>query len=231
MFDVHFFKKACRVTVTPEKKTYPEDLEKKVSEIWQLQKATKSPHLYDGQALSVLRYEGDEIFVAPTRYRYVLAQWNEPSLHSSLGISPVAVTGYTLWKGSVAIGKRASSLTYFPSHWELIPAGSLEASPNAASVDTSEAILKELEEELAVPRAAVREVSPVLLLHYKERHIYDIVHRIVLESNFLAVQKPPNWEYTELRWISVKDLAKFREEEKQILPSSKQLLLTPELWG
>jgi len=124
-------------------------LERRVQEIWDLEKQQRGDALFDGVMLSVVEFTSARWRMQRTRYRYFLAQLREPALKNELCVLPLAVTGMVTIAEGKLMGRRSRDVVIEPGVFEFAPAGGLDEDDVAGvGVDPSRGFVREWREEL-----------------------------------------------------------------------------------
>ena len=198
-----------------------------VDELWAKEQQRRGGRLYDGKIFSLTRRDGADLVGAFVSYRWWIAQHARPELFEELGVRPLAVSGLLWLPGGMVFGRRAEHTTEQPGMWELVPSGGIdETARNAAGrIDADAALAAELEEELNIPKAAIRGMRTLVIIDDPESRVCDIAFDLDLalgEQELLerfSVRESD--EYTELRLVPTATLASFLEEiAEKIVPGS-----------
>lgn len=124
-------------------------LERRVQEIWDLEKHQRGAALFDGVMLNVVEFTPTRWRMERTRYRYFLAQMRDPALKDALCVRPLAITGMVTIAEGKLMGRRSSDVVVEPGVFEFAPAGGLDEDDVAGvSVDPSRGFVREWREEL-----------------------------------------------------------------------------------
>jgi beta-phosphoglucomutase-like phosphatase (HAD superfamily)/8-oxo-dGTP pyrophosphatase MutT (NUDIX family) len=178
----------------------------RIDEIWEAE--LKNARLFDGQILSLLSFEEHSLLGEFVSYRDYVAQMRGLDLN----VKPVSVSGIVRYKDSFLLGKRADSVSMFPSHYELAPAGSVDPS----ELNLKKIFLKELKEETGIVQ--VETITPFAIAYDKTVGTFEILARIDVKDPTLT----SNWEYSELIWVKQSELLSFLS--KPLVPFSRFLL-------
>lgn len=188
------------------------EIQSQINEIWQQQKSQR-PDLFDGALLSVTEIVAGGIAGQWVPYSRWLAQRHAPAL--ALGIRPLAVSGLTVCRDGLVVGRRALKLGAEQRLWELAPSGSVDGTcmrPDG-TVDLAEQISRELTEELGVERGAIREIVADCMLENTMSGLIDVVLRITLDLSAHAVRQAhrqhASGEYDEIAIVHASDLPAF----------------------
>jgi hypothetical protein len=200
---------------------------KQVDEIWGSEQQRRDGRLYDGKIFSVIRRDGAEIAGRFVSYRWWIAQHANPELFDELAVRPLAVSGLLWLPGGMVFGRRAEHTTEQPGMWELVPSGGIDESArdDSGKIVADIGLAAELEEELNVPRSAIREMRPMVIIDDPVSRVCDIAFNIELtldEPDLLRLfTERKSDEYTELRLVPTADLGSFLEEAgEKIVPGS-----------
>jgi hypothetical protein len=203
--------------------TAPPVLSARIAELWRDEKQSR-PSITNGMFLSVSEIDGGLVTVKPCEYKLFIARERDQALRDALAIRPFAVSGIVLLEKeivSVVVGRRSADVTEYPGRWELVPSGGVgcEWATKRGTVDVLGALLDELEQEVGIPRSAVREATCLGLAHDRRQDGYDACFALRVDGAE-PVRRP---EYAELAVLSVLDaFALFREED--VVPTSRVVL-------
>lgn len=188
---------------------------------WQKQQASHDYMLFNGKMLSVVEFTGQALFGRFVDYKLYLAQRSGIVLPQDLVIRPVALSGITIHNGKWLVGKRASHLTDYPGHLELVPSGSFdERYYTHGEIDYIAQGLDELAEEAGISKSYVNNVTPLMLVEDITTGIYEVC----LEIHLKEIKLPEaTVEYQMLAWWTQKDLQDAIESKTKIVPLSKYL--------
>ncbi len=134
-----------------------------------------NPRYFDGDILHVLGtsrdgHGGVTLHVAPTSYRFYAVQ--RPGLAGGLdcGVRPLGAKGLTVVGDRIAMARRSGQVAYYPSEWEFVPGGGVEAKDDPATC-----VQRELAEETTFE--AVTPPVAVALLYDSGALTWEVVHR------------------------------------------------------
>lgn len=169
-----------------------------------------NPRLFNGHVLSVVSLDPPLGHIACRRdsYQRLVVQ---PRVQT--GVRMLAVTGVLLATGArgeqhVLFGRRAPDVRVYGGQWELGPSGGVSAPPPAVQEitgrDLAEHLADEVEEEVGL---RVSGGVPVAVVRDRAACSDDVC--MVLHLGPLAALRasPANWEYTEVAWVPVRDVA------------------------
>lgn len=193
-----------------------------IEEEWQHEQQKRT--IFNGKIFDVLSANSQKLTGRFVEYRSYIAQLRNPNLKKSLPIHILGVTGLTLWKDRLLLGRRADDVTLYPSFYEFAPAGGVDAtSTKNGRIDIQKQALAELEEELGIDSSRVKSITPAALMQSSDG--YEIVVKILLDSNQAQKFTFPKQEYSECIWLKYEDLKKFAEEHRRsFVPLSFQIL-------
>ena len=153
-----------------------------------------NPRYFDGETLQVLGvvrngHGGVTIHVAPTSYRqYAVQRTGIDTGTRVLGVKGLCRTPDGGW----LMGQRSSEVAFYPSEWEFVPGGSVDAGRSLP-----ESILEELSEESGWE--AVRSPQAVAVIYDPSAFSWEVVYLLDVRPG----STPPTeaWEYARIESI------------------------------
>lgn len=221
MFRCEHLSSSFSVYLEPSR-TFSEASLQRVDELWQ-KALLERPFLRNGQLFSVHRIEGESFYGSFVEYKYWMAQRREPRLYEDLRIEPLAVTGVLRVGDELVFARRGSNVVQDAGLWELGPSGGVD---NTCRVENSrlqveDQLLTELHEELGLGHSQIEQIVPLGVALDLENHVRDLVFELRVALNaqqvhdaFKSVQEP---EYTDLRFVPLKDMALFVDQNNSSL--------------
>ena len=128
----------------------------------------------------------------------------------------VITTALIRYKKKYLIGKRAKSKKFAPGQWEFI-SGFVDEVGSAEEI-----ILRELQEETALRGKIVRSGNPYTVRDQEGRWIVLPFVINTTSDNFVLNKE----DHSELRWISVSELSKYRDIVPFLKGFKKQSLVS-----
>lgn len=205
-----------------------DDERKQVDGIWE-EALDKNPGLFNGKLLHFIEVDShrNEVIGQFVDYMYYFAQIRAPSLRKKIAVHPIAISCVCRRKDCVLIGKRSSTVTDFPAYYELVPSGGID--PRyvfEGKVNLFEAAAAELFEETGISKNQILNCKPQSIIQDNLSGIYEIV--LSLQVNDEA-KECVSEEYSELQWITKKELQVSLEEKRnKFVPLSLYILAQ---WG
>ena len=176
-----------------------------------------NPRCFDGSMLQVLGvsrngHGGVQIHVQECSYRFYAVQ----KTGLDCGVRPIGVKAVTIAGGRVLMGRRSTTVAFYPGLWEFVPGGGLEP-----GVDPDQQIARELHEEAHLAPSAP--AVAVALLFDPHAFTWEVVHRMELAAGAVP---DAGWEYDEFRMVGLdgpvpEPLAPVAQ---QMLPIARRLL-------
>jgi 8-oxo-dGTP pyrophosphatase MutT (NUDIX family) len=152
-----------------------------------------NPRYFDGSMLQVLGvsrngHGGVQIHVQECSYRFYAVQ----KTGLDCGVHPIGVKAVTIAGGRVLMGRRSTTVAFYPGLWEFVPGGGLEP-----GIDPAQQVVKELDEEAGLiarsaPIAIALVADPVAFT-------WEVVHRLELVDGAMPEL---GWEYDEFRFVA-----------------------------
>jgi 8-oxo-dGTP pyrophosphatase MutT (NUDIX family) len=157
-----------------------------------------NPRCFDGSMLQVLGvsrngHGGVQIHVQECSYRFYAVQ----KTGLDCGVRPIGVKAVTIAGGRVLMGRRSTTVAFYPGLWEFVPGGGLEP-----GVDPAQQIARELHEEAHLAPSAP--AVAVALLFDPHAFTWEIVHRMELAAGAVPdAGRDGGWEYDEFRMVGL----------------------------
>lgn len=178
-----------------------------------------NPRLFDGALLSVLHIEhandATRIHARPDRFARLAVQ---PKVATGVRIlSVTAICTATREDGSlhVLLGRRARDTRIYGGMWELGPSGGLGVPPpSLRTLDVGAVwshLADEVQEEVGVDAPAGRAIA---ITRDQVAMSDDVVFHCDLGAfaEAHAATRAANWEYEDVRWLDVREVAAFDRE-------------------
>lgn len=218
------------IEVSDETVRYPLEVEQMVDQIWLTEKA-KTPHLFDGPLFAVDQLSAERISGRFISYRYFAAQLKRPELFAELKLEVLAVSGALFSPDGIVVGRREKFLSQQGNIWELVPAGGIDFQSRLerGRLDVTRQLLVELEEEVGLTAEDLTSIESCCLIRDQHNHVLDVGVKLVTERSreeiLCRYDALKQAEHTELRLISLKEVATFvAETGKGFLPVSATFL-------
>jgi 8-oxo-dGTP pyrophosphatase MutT (NUDIX family) len=218
-FIVHPVRPDVEVRITRAMPSLPPMLEARIDEIWATASARVEQggagRLFNGRIFSIDTIASHLVTGHLTEYRRLVAQAEDHSLFSVLGIRSLAACGVLRCPDGVAIGRRPDAAIYQPGMWQLCPAGSVDAGARRAddTMDYKAQLLIEVREELGLRPDAIGPPEPLCIVEHPGSHVSDFGMAISTSLDAEAVLKAHrthgNSEYDPLRIVPIADLPAF----------------------
>ncbi len=196
--------------------------ETKIEELWK----GKDPSLFEAPIVCLVRYSPTYLIGELVNFSAWYACQHDLELRKELDIHPLSVTGRTLWRNQILVGRRSSSCVNWPGGVECCPSGSIDRGclSSEGRADLMTAICGELEEEAGIERHCVQSTTVRDLYLSAEEGVFDIHIDVVLRPDCdVAVLNHPRREYEDLCWVQ-RDAADALFPEQQWVPLSQHLL-------
>lgn len=201
----------------------PEWCVHRIDELW----AKKEHAVYEAPIVCLARYSPTYLIGEFVDYSAWYACQKDHELRKTLDIHPLAVTGRTMWREKILVGKRASSLPSMRGRMECCPSGSVDRSCilNDGRADLSEAICLELFQEAGIARSCVQSVSMKDLYLSTEDGVFDIHLDVVLNPDCdLSSLAFSRQEYEEMFWVE-RRMAATKCSQQQWVALSRYLIV------
>ena len=223
----HRFELAKNVVVTvdpSQRRSFPPEEEQRIQEIWTRRKSSKL--LFEASMICLVHHTPDLLIGQLVNFSAWYACTVDRALQEKLAFYPLGVTGRTIWKNRVLVGRRGPDVLSYSGAMECCPSGSLDPSFLAkdGKCDLVQAILSELTEETGIAAAYVQSVTPVALYQSTDDGVFDIQCDITLDpSADMSSLITPSKEYDQLLWMT-KEEAKTIFADRPWVPLSRHLL-------
>jgi 8-oxo-dGTP pyrophosphatase MutT (NUDIX family) len=234
-FIVHPVSQDVEVRVTRAMPPISSSLDARIDAIWAQASARVDAggagSLFNGQVFSIDTIAPGHIHGHLTEYRRLVAQMEDHSLFSDLGIRSLAACGVLRCSGGILIGRRHEAAIYQPGMWQLCPAGSVDAGVRRAggTMDYRAQLMIELREELGLSPEDFGAITPVCLVEHPGSHVCDLglaAHTTLdTESILRSHRTGGNGEYDPLRIVPVPELPAFIEYAGAMLVPPAPLFL------
>ena len=180
-----------------------------------------NPRYFDGSMLQVLGvsrngHGGVQIHVQECSYRFYAVQ----KTGLDCGVRPIGVKAVTIVGGRALMGRRSTTVAFYPGLWEFVPGGGLEP-----GVDPAQQIARELHEEAHLAPSAP--AVAVALLFDPHAFTWEIVHRMELAAGLVPdAGCDGGWEYDEFRMVGLEGPVPepLAPVAQQMLPIARRLL-------
>lgn len=206
--------------------TLPSHLVAAIDACWAAQKLRCGENLFDGTLFTVTHYSETHLSGRFIPYRWYMAWLYDPRVRAELPLCPLGVSGLTYTDDRVLLGKRASCVASFPNAYEFAPSGSVDTSCLVGDqLDLASLLLRELEEETAIPPQQVLHLQPFALVRHSSDGTIEACASIhVSDAALDSVHAEPT-EYSELALLRHADVEAFFARHSHTLVD-----LTPYLW-
>nr|WP_294916900.1 hypothetical protein [uncultured Neokomagataea sp.] len=183
-----------------------------IEEIWN-QKTAQHPSLYNGRVFCVDHLTPTHIEGHWNQFKNVLAQMTCPALFAEKPLKPLAVVGLFHAADGIIIGQRSTRSIYLPEYWQGIPAGNVETREQTTSIDLTEQLQAEAQEELGLLPDDIEIGAPILACEHPSTHIIDIGVSIHSKLSFNSIEArckaDGNAEYDALACLDQRHKASF----------------------
>ncbi|MGK5595065.1 MAG: hypothetical protein ACSNEK_06885 [Parachlamydiaceae bacterium] len=198
-----------------------DDVEEHIERIWRNELVNRN--LFNGSLLSALAYNKDQLTGIFVPYKYFIAQLRDPSLKPILNITPVSISGMTLFEDHVIFAKRSSYVTQLPHCYELAPSGSIDNEfLEGNQINLVEQIKKELFEEVGIEPKRVKTIKFFALIYDEAVQSIDLCAEIKVLPYSLNSH---SWEYSQVITIPKNELVEFTTlSEVKFVPLSLLML-------
>ncbi len=197
-------------------------LERRIGEIWAVEKARAGERLFDGAAFGLVSADAAELVLRPLRYRDIVARRRDPSLASQgLNLPHVGVSGVLTNGAGLVLGRRASHVAVHGGAWETAPSGVL------AVPDPGAQVLEELREELGLGAECVAppELCGLLATAESAELVLRLQTSLSTENILTAWRRHGTDEYDALEIVPADQLAAFcRDGARLLLPDLRATL-------
>lgn len=202
----------------------PEDRVEAIEQIWK--RESQDRPLFNGSILHLKKIISSQkqikLHCSIVQYKQFLTHLRAP--HLSMEICPLAVSGIIIdTEGNTLLAKR-KDVTEYPNHWELAPAGSIDAVAPGEKVSYENQIYRELFEETGLHEKMVSTITPFALLFDRIDEVYDIALSITLLKPLRELfTSPENGEYDSYKIVSLHEAMTILFSEPST-PTSKTVL-------
>ena len=202
----------------------PDRLHFDIERLW-AKEQKKDPELYNGNFLSVIKYDSNIIYGHYVEYKHFLAHIHDADLKKALNLTFVSITGITHFKKNILIGKRSSHVSHFAGHYELAPGGGINSNYIFEGVvDYRHQLLDELEDETTLTQDHIIDFKPLLLAHDNRDKVLTIFVEIHLDQDAFNHIAKSSLEYDEFHWVPEDNVKKFIGNVGPWVPLSLELL-------
>lgn len=204
-------------------------IQSEVDHIWEKALESSEGHLFNGQFLSAIEFQGESLLAEFVDYKLYLAQLRKPSLKSHLQIRPLCISGFTHARTSVLIGKRGSHVSTYAGAYELVPSGGIDPKAKVKdTIDLRRQFMLELKEEAGIEESSVVDFHLKFLIEDLKEESFEVCAEIKLAPKMLKTPLVTSEEYSELFWIAWENIPEFIiEKSHQFVPLSLKLLQLP----
>jgi hypothetical protein len=191
--------------------------ERAVAEVWARALEARGGGLHDSPILVFRRIEKRQgasiVYGEYVPYRFYFARRELEDV--GLEADPIGVNGMTVVSEgssrSIVLGRRSSTVAWYPGLWEWVPSGGLDRRCARAGgvVDFAAMLLEEFEEELCLPADRARVEGAFGLVYDRATHTYDVCCKVVARSSPRELHEAVrhSGEYSELRLVPESDVA------------------------
>lgn len=191
-----------------------EQYEKQIAAVWNQRKKQET----NENIISVVSYTPEKIVCQLLEYRVWYAAYHDVELQKQIHVYPLCVSGKSVWKNSVLLGRRSQHVTMYPGFLECVPSGTVDwRSVHDNSIDVHHAIMLELEQEARISRTQVQSICTHSIYYSYVDQIWDLYIEITLKDDANVANIIPTYEYDQFFW-GVPDMY------MRIVPVSKKLL-------
>jgi hypothetical protein len=221
-----------RISIVRDVFRPPQEIEDVVNLIWENAIAKHSFLLTNSKVLHFIERVNNSIIVQVCEYKYFFAQTKQPTLFASLNITILAVSGITICRNGIVVGKRSTNLLQDPGYWELTPSGSISApdlSLNLVSDYARDQVIVELEEELGIKSREIESISLVGSIMDTDANVFDLLFvittTITRRELYSRFTHTANDEYTEIHVVPSWFISTFLwYKGNRVVTSSRELL-------
>ena len=180
-----------------------EQQQREIEAIWQREKKSRGPLLYEGLILNAVRYDENGLDGTWISYQIALAAYRSDVLARALNVQVVSVSGLTVSREHLLLGKRALYVAQNPGSLELVPSGGIDPTAQMGDqIDYRGAILQEFEEETGLSRSKVEQITPLALVSQENSRALEICLRLELSLEACSIPLHSE-EYQELFWVKL----------------------------
>lgn len=191
-----------------------------------------NPRFFDGPLLSVVsmgpasaEHPTNEIIVRRDRFSRLAVQPGVMTGVRILSVTAVLTARDALGTQHVLLGRRGTGTRIYGGMWELGPSGGLHDPPMAVETLDEGAVFSHLADEISEEVGLhVDHGAPVCIARDHFAMSDDIVFMCDLRSleAVRAQAGPANWEYSEISWVAVGEIAAFeRAHEREIIAPTR----------
>lgn len=210
----------------------PQEIEDVVNLIWENANVQHSFQSTNSKVLHFIERVNNTIVAQVCEYKYFFAQTKQPTLFASLNITILAVSGITICRNGIVVGKRSTNLLQDPGYWEFTPSGSISApdlSLNLGSDYARDQIIVELEEELGIKSREIINISRVGYIWDTEANVIDLLFVITTTITRRELHSRSTHtiddEYTEIHVVHSWFISIFLWGKKNRMAASSRELL------
>ena len=207
----------CTDPLTP-----PRDLLERIETLWQESLQDTGRRLFNGVCHSLVEFDGERIVLQPIDYKLLIANRSDPEIESRLPLRPLGVTGLSLCRDGIVLGKRSGELALNGGLWEAAPSGGLD------KPDPEAVLFEELLEELGLEPGTVRTRELVGLVEDTDSGEADLVFKLALDvgrSHVVSAHgRNATLEYDDIAIVPVENLARFLASTDALLPALEPML-------
>lgn len=225
---IHELAAPLRVRATRAMPALPAALEAEIDRLWAAAQARTGGRLFNGRVFCADEITPTLIHGHWSEYRRVVAQIGRHDLFAELRQRSLAVGGVVVGPDGVVFARRPPDAIYQPGEWQLPPAGTVDAGAARplgeplGEVDLFATLFTELEEELGLTAADVRNPRPLCLVEHADperggSHVLDL--GIALETSLSGAalrarhQAAGDEEYAALEMVPLAALPGFLARE------------------
>lgn len=234
-FRVHGLNPDVQVRVTHPLPALEPDLDAMVEALWRAAiervAAAGAGRMFNGRIFSADAISPNCISGHMTEYRRLVAQMEDHTLFSRLGIRSLAVCGVLSCADGVAIGRRPRGAVYQPGLWQLPPAGSVDqhAVGPDGSVSLATQLLTELREEIGLAETDVGVPRPLCVVEHPGSHVSDLGIALATKLDAAAVlamhHAHGNGEYDPLVIVPFGAIERFViSNHRDLVPPAREFL-------